>query len=98
MSEKSSIEKMKKAVALKYDSAQDAAPKIAASGKGLVAEKILEIARQENIPIYKDPQLAEALIQLDINQEIPPELYRAVAEILAFIYTVDAAEDSGEKF
>jgi len=56
-----------------------------------LAEKILEIAEKENIPIHKDPQLVEALIQLDINQEIPPELYKAVAQILAFIYAVDAS-------
>jgi flagellar biosynthesis protein len=97
MNEKSSS-KSKKAVALRYDSAKDTAPKIVASGKGLLAEKILELARKENIPVYKDPHLVEALIQLDINVEIPPELYRAVAEILAFIYTVDAANNPGGKF
>ncbi|HHV17449.1 MAG TPA: FhlB domain-containing protein [Thermoanaerobacterales bacterium] len=91
MSEKLSIAKSKKAVALKYNSAEDAAPKITASGKGLLAEKILELARKENIAIYKDAPLVEALIQLDVGLEIPPELYGAVAEILAFIYAVDAA-------
>lgn len=94
MSEKLSIAKSKKAVALKYNSAEDAAPKITASGKGLLAEKILELARKENIAIYKDAPLVEALIQLDVGLEIPPELYGAVAEILAFIYAVDAASIS----
>lgn len=93
MSENASS-KNKKAVALRYDSSKDTAPKVVASGKGLLAEKILEIARRENIPIYNDPQLVEALIQLEVNVEIPPELYKAVAEILAFIYAVDAACDS----
>ncbi len=94
MSEKLSIAKSKKAVALKYNSAEDAAPKITASGKGLLAEKILELARKENKSIYKDAPLVEALIQLDVGLEIPPELYGAVAEILAFIYAVDAASIS----
>jgi len=95
MSKELTSTKNKKAVALKYDMKKDTAPKIVASGKGLLAEKILELARKENIPIYKDPHLVETLIQLDLNVEIPPELYKAVAEILAFIYTVDAVNDSG---
>jgi len=90
--------KNKKAVALKYDSNKDVAPKVVASGKGLLAEKIMEIACQENIPIYKDPKLVEALLQIDINVEIPPELYKAVAEILAFIYAADVASNTYEDF
>jgi flagellar biosynthesis protein len=82
----------KKAAALKYNSFEDIAPKILATGKGLLAEKILELARQENIAIYKDPALVEALVQLEVGCEIPPELYKAVAEILAFIYWVDASD------
>jgi len=76
----------RKAAALRYDSERDSAPKIVAKGSGKVAEKIIEIARQYNIPIKDDPELAEILSTLDIYQEIPPELYKAVAEILAFIY------------
>jgi flagellar biosynthesis protein len=98
MGEKSSNTKSKKAAALKYNSTVDAAPKILASGKGLLAEKILEIAQKQNIAIYKDPPLVEALVQLDVGQEIPPELYGAVAEILAFIYTVDVASISDTNF
>ncbi|AEE90701.1 MAG: FhlB domain-containing protein [Tepidanaerobacter acetatoxydans] len=89
MTEKSPDFIKKKATALKYNSAEDNAPKIIASGKGIIAEKILELAQEHNIAIYKDPALVEALVQLEVGQEIPLELYQAVAEILAFIYSVD---------
>lgn len=76
----------KKAVALKYERGKDNAPRVIAKGKGYIGEKIIQIAKEHNIPIKEDPVLAEALSQIEINQEIPPELYKAVAEILAFIY------------
>lgn len=82
-------EKIKKAAALKYDAAKDAAPRLTAAAQGKIAKKILELAQEHNIPIYRDPALADALVRLDIGQEIPPELYRAAAEILAFIYGLD---------
>ncbi|MDK2879175.1 MAG: flagellar biosynthesis protein [Thermoanaerobacteraceae bacterium] len=83
------LKKIKKAAALKYDAEKDAAPRVTALGEGESAQKMLELAREHNIPIYKDPALAEALVKLDIGQEIPPELYRAAAEILAFIYSLE---------
>lgn len=76
------------ATALQYDPESDYAPRVVASGKGKVAEHILELARQNNVPIHDDPQLAAALSLLDVEQEIPPELYRVVAEVLAYIYRV----------
>ncbi len=76
----------KKAVALKYERGKDKAPKVIAKGKGHIGEKIIQIAKEHNIPIKEDPVLVEALSQIEINQEIPPELYKAVAEILAFVY------------
>jgi flagellar biosynthesis protein len=79
----------KRAVALRYEAARDRAPRVTAKGAGPVAEKIIELARGENIPISEDPDLVSALIQLDWYEEIPPELYRAVAEILAFAYRVN---------
>ncbi len=82
-------EKIKKAVALKYNKEKDMAPRITAKGTGLIAQKILELAEQEGIPITEDPDLVTALAQLDFYDEIPPELYRAVAEILAFAYRVN---------
>ncbi|NPA16310.1 MAG: EscU/YscU/HrcU family type III secretion system export apparatus switch protein [Aquificae bacterium] len=77
---------MKKAVALRYDREKDRAPKVVAKGKGHIGEKIIQIAREHNIPIKEDPVLVETLSQIEINQEIPPELYQAVAEILVYIY------------
>jgi len=74
------------AVALRYEPNKDRAPKLVAKGKGYLAEKILELARQHHIPVREDKNLLQILSRLDLNQEIPPEVYRAVAEILAFIY------------
>ncbi|NLW24988.1 MAG: type III secretion system protein [Clostridia bacterium] len=76
---------MKKAAALRYKEG-DNAPKIIGLGKGEIAEKIIAIARENNIPIVVNPPLSETLTFLELGQEIPPELYRVVAEILAFIY------------
>ncbi|MGV1100147.1 EscU/YscU/HrcU family type III secretion system export apparatus switch protein [Thiovibrio sp. JS02] len=76
----------KKAVALRYDKEQDAAPKVVAKGGGEIAEKILELAREYGIPIHEDTDLVEILAKLNLNQEIPPATYIVVAEILAFIY------------
>lgn len=74
------------AVALAYDRANMAAPKVVAKGKGHVAEKIKEIAKRHGVPIVEDRPLARALHRLEIGQLIPEELYRAVAKILAYIY------------
>lgn len=77
-----------KAVALAYD--QIGGTKIVASGQGEVAQYLIEAAQELGIPIQTDAQLVEALIKIDIGQEIPPELYKAVAEILALIYRLDS--------
>lgn len=82
-------EKKKKAAALKYDPATGSAPKVTAKGKGKVAENIIAIAEKHNIPIKKDPDLVEVLSRLDMNQEIPQEIYVAVAELLAFVYAIN---------
>ena len=78
---------MKKAVALRYKRGEDRAPKVVAKGAGSLAEKIIEIAKKHNIPIEENPSLADALFRLELDQEIPPELYMAVAEVLAFVYS-----------
>ena len=57
-----------------------------AKGQGIIAERIIEIAREHNIPLKRDPALIEVLSKMDLDQEIPPELYRAVAEVLAYVY------------
>ncbi|WP_200762421.1 EscU/YscU/HrcU family type III secretion system export apparatus switch protein [Nitrosophilus alvini] len=79
-------EKEKKAVALKYVRKRDNAPKIVAKGKGVVAKNILDLAKENNIPVQEDAELVEILSNMEINSEIPPELYKAVAKILSYIY------------
>jgi len=79
----------KQAVALSYDETKDPAPKVVAKGIGDVAKEIIEIAKENNIPIQEDPTLVEMLSELEINQTIPEELYEVVAEIFAFIYKVE---------
>ncbi|WP_018750897.1 EscU/YscU/HrcU family type III secretion system export apparatus switch protein [Paenibacillus sanguinis] len=79
----------KKAVALKYDPGQGEAPVVAAKGRGLLAEQILEKAREHGIPVQEDAALVEVLSKLDLDQQIPAELYDLVAEILTFIYRSD---------
>lgn len=86
------MEKDKKtslAAAIKYDGKKDAAPKVTAKGRGMVAEKIIELARKHDVPIKSDPALVQILSKLEINAHIPEELYRAVAEILAFVYSMN---------
>jgi flagellar biosynthesis protein len=83
----SSMEKkIKKAAALKYRHRVDRAPVLVAKGRGIIAERIIEVAKDHNIPLKRDPALIEVLSELEVDQEIPPELYRAVAEILAYVY------------
>jgi len=74
---------------LKYDREADIAPKVIAKGGGLIAEKIIELARENNIPLKSDPVLVQMLSKLDIDEQIPVELYKAVAEIFAFVYSVN---------
>ena len=78
----------KVSVALKYEPG-DHAPKIIASGRGLIAEKIIEKAQEVHLPVYKDDKLANTLSKLEIGDMIPPELYAVVAEILVFIDDLD---------
>ena len=67
----------------------DAAPKILATGKGAIAEKIIETAKEADVPFYKDDKLADTLSKLEIGDMIPPELYEVVAEILVFVNDMD---------
>lgn len=86
---------MKQAVALKYDEKNDSAPKITAAGKGIVAEKIIEKAKENNVPLHEDENLTENLINLDLGSEIPRELFEIVAQVLVFVENVD--ERKGKK-
>ncbi len=78
----------KQAVALEYDP-DDYAPRVIASGSGHIAEKIIDKAKDENIPIHEDEELARTLSKLSIGDAIPPELYEVVAEILVFVDAMD---------
>lgn len=82
------------AAAIKYDSAGDNAPQVTASGRGIIAEKIIAIAEENGIPIKNDPDLVQILSKLKVGAEIPVELYRAVAEILAFVYSLNENQRS----
>ena len=92
-SDENKIDKDLTAVALEYDP-NDVAPKIVATGKGYTAQKILEKAKENDVPTYKDGKLADTLSKLEIGEAIPPELYEVVAEILLF---VDGMEKVKEK-
>lgn len=80
------------AVALHYDPKIDRAPKVTAKGKGDLARKIIELARKNNIEIQQDADLFQMLSRLDLNSEIPPVLYEVVAELLSFVYLLNARE------
>jgi len=82
-----------RAVALKYQPESDKAPRVKAAGRGKMAEKIIEIAKQHNIYIQNDPDLVEILSQFDLNEEIPPTLYVVVAELLAFVYFLNSEKN-----
>ncbi|AXM87902.1 flagellar biosynthesis protein FlhB [Anoxybacillus ayderensis] len=80
--------KRKRAVALSYNE-QHIAPVVVAKGEGMVAERIIERAKQYDVPIYEDQTLATMLSQLQLNETIPEELYKVVAEVFAFIYQIE---------
>ncbi len=86
---------IKKAVALRYDRKTDDAPTVAASGKGAVADRILDVALEAGIPVQQDPDLVEVLARVPVGDEIPVALYQAVAEILAFVYALNRESSHG---
>jgi len=88
---------MKRAVALKYTPDETAAPVVAAKGRGKVAEAILEKAKEHGVPVQEDAALVEVLSKLDLDQQIPPELYQLVAEVLSYIYRTDRLAREKEK-
>ncbi|EPR13531.1 EscU/YscU/HrcU family type III secretion system export apparatus switch protein [Ruminiclostridium papyrosolvens] len=89
MKEDNVKKQIKHAAALQYSPDTDAAPKIVAAGKGQIAERIIQKAQESNVPLYQDSNLAQTLSSLSIGDEIPPEIYEVVAEILIFIGCVD---------
>lgn len=89
MSERNNDDKLNKiAVALSYDPGEDA-PKVIATGKGILAEKILDKAKEVDVPVYEDEKLAKTLSNLELGEMIPPELYGVVAEVLVFVDRMD---------
>lgn len=81
--------RQRRAAALRYEHGASA-PKVAAAGRGLVAERILAAAREAGVPVREDPALAEALAKLDLGEHVPEALWAAVAEALAWAYALDA--------
>lgn len=77
------------AVALKYVEDEQDAPVVVATGRGEVAQKIIDIAEKEDVPVYQDASLAQILSTLEVGTEIPPELYEAVAQVIAFVWQLD---------
>ena len=82
------------AVALRYDQ-KDAAPRVVAKGRGMVAEQIIERAKEHGVAIHESKELVSLLMQVELDDHIPPALYRAVAELLAWLYRVEAAQRRG---
>jgi flagellar biosynthesis protein len=87
--EKTAPGERKTVVALRYDIDRDKAPLVIASGRGPVADEILRIAEENKIPLFEDPELAKLLAKLELDTEIPPELFTLVAEVLFFVYKLD---------
>jgi flagellar biosynthesis protein len=82
-------EKARRAAALRYDKDKNGAPTVIAAGAGLIADRIVEIAREQGLPVREDPALAEALARLELEQEIPADLFAAVAEVLVWAYRLE---------
>jgi len=85
------------AIALRYNVEQDRAPMILATGRGPIAEEIMRVAEENRIPLYEDPELAELLTKLELDTEVPPELYVLVAEVLFFVYQLDRMAEKRER-
>ena len=81
--------KVKSAISLQYQKEINSAPKITAKGEGWVAEKIIEIAQERNIPIRKDKDLLNLLSEIDLGREVPESLYKVVAELLSWVYQLN---------
>lgn len=96
MDMKDKSRKPKQAIALSYDPSEDA-PKVIASGRGLLAERIIEKAKESDVPIHRDDKLADTLSRLEIGDMIPPELYEVVAEILVFVDAMDKMKGKMKK-
>jgi flagellar biosynthesis protein len=84
-------EKTPEAVAVRYDPEKESAPRIVAKGRGEIAKKIIELARANGVPVYEDADMTRLLAAVELFDEVPPELYAAVAEILVWVYRTNNA-------
>jgi flagellar biosynthesis protein len=87
-------DEIKRAAALRYDDGRDVVPRVVASGRGRTADRIIGTAMEAEIPIVEDAALVSALLMLELGDEIPVDLYHAVAKILSFLYDMDRSEAS----
>ena len=94
----SRYENLKQATALKYSQDLNNAPVVVASGMGYVAQKIVDIAQENNVPVYRDDSLATLLGQMEIGSEIPPELYQAIVDLYVYLlnFNDNSTENSSE--
>ncbi|MFA5104064.1 MAG: EscU/YscU/HrcU family type III secretion system export apparatus switch protein [Candidatus Margulisiibacteriota bacterium] len=90
-------DKKRTAIALRYDVEKDASPLVLASGRGVVADEILRIADENEIPLYENTKLAELLSKLELDAQIPAELYTLVAEVLFYVYQLDKMAEKRKK-
>ncbi len=81
--------RIRKAAAISYDQSKNMAPRVVAKGKGHIADQIIRVARENDVPLHEDRNLANVLEAMELEAEIPAELYRAVAEVLVFIYRLN---------
>ncbi|MFV1922785.1 MAG: EscU/YscU/HrcU family type III secretion system export apparatus switch protein [Methylotenera sp.] len=81
------------AVALAYDDVSDFAPKVAAKGRGLIAEQIIAKAKENGVAVHESKELVAMLMQVDLDDHIPPSLYQAIAEILAWLYQIETGQN-----
>ncbi len=93
--EKAGKPSLRSAVAIAYN-ASEAAPKVVAKGRGLIAEEIIARAKEHNVFVHESRELVALLMQIELDKHIPPELYRAVAELLAWLYHIDAEYQAKE--
>ena len=85
------------AIAVRYDIEKDKAPLIIATGRGIVADEIMRVAQDNQIPLYEDPKLTKLLSQIELDTEVPKELYVLVAQVLFFVYKLDKMAEKREK-
>ena len=92
----SKAKNLRQAVALAYQNGGKA-PKVVASGKGLIAEQIIELARQNDVHVHESKEMVALLMDVELDKEIPPKLYQIVAELLAWLYKIEAAKPPSTK-